>query len=60
MPNIPYIKEILIGCIGLNVAFLFLGMAPDDYQLVTLAVLSGGSCILGVRLRNKMEQGEEP
>jgi hypothetical protein len=58
MANIPYIKEILIGCVGLNVAFFFLGAATDDYQLMTLAVLSGGSCALGVRLRNKMGKGE--
>jgi hypothetical protein len=58
MPNMPYVKEILIGCIGLNVAFFFLGAAMDDYQLMTLAVLSGGSCVLGIHLRKKMEKGE--
>ena len=54
----PYIKEILIGCVGLNAAFLIGGLALEDYQLVTLALLSGASCVLGIHLRNKMEKGE--
>jgi len=56
----PDLKQILIACVGINIVFLIGGLAMEDYQLVTLAVLSGGSCILGVRLRNKMGQGEEP
>jgi hypothetical protein len=54
----PDLKQILIACVGINIVFLIGGLAMEDYQLVTLAVLSGGSCVLGVRLRNKMEKGE--
>ena len=54
----PDLKQILIACVGINIVFLIGGLAMDDYQLMTLAVLSGGSCLLGIHLRNKMEKGE--
>ena len=56
--NFPYMKEVLIGCIGLNVAFFFLGAALGDPRLMGLAMLSGASCGLGIIVRNKMEKGE--
>lgn len=52
-------KQVLIACVGINIALLAGGLALEDYQLVTLAVLSGASCLLGIRVRRQMEEEEE-
>ena len=55
----PDMKQILIACVGINIAFLVGGLALEDYQLVTLAVLSGASCLLGIRVRRQIEEEKE-
>jgi hypothetical protein len=53
------LKQILIGCVGINIAFLIGGLAMEDYQLVTLAVLSGASCLMGIRVKKQIEEEKE-
>jgi len=57
--KLPDMKQVLIACVGINIALLAGGLALEDYQLVTLAVLSGASCLLGIRVRRQMEEEEE-
>ena len=55
----PDMKQILIACVGINIAFLVGGLALEDYQLVTLAVLSGASCLMGIRVKTQIEEEKE-
>jgi len=57
--KLPDMKQVLIACVGINIALLAGGLALEDYQLVTLAVLSGASCLLGIHVRRQMEEEEE-
>jgi len=59
MINLPNMKQVLIACVGINVALLAGGLALEDYQLVTLAVLSGASCLLGIRVRRQIDEEQE-
>ena len=59
MINLPNMKQVLIACFGINVALLAGGLALEDYQLVTLAVLSGASCLLGIRVRRQIDEEQE-
>ena len=52
-------KQVLIACVGINIALLAGGLALEDYQLVTLAVLSGASCLLGIRVRRQIGEEQE-
>ena len=57
--KMPDMKQILIACVGINIAFLVGGLALEDYQLVTLAVLSGASCLMGIRVKKQIEEEKE-
>ena len=46
--KIPYMKEMLFTCIGLNASFFFLSMAMDNENGMWLAVASGSMCVLGL------------
>jgi len=46
--KIPYMKELLFTCVGLNTAFFFLSMAMDDTHGMWLATASGAMCALGL------------
>jgi len=46
--KIPYMKELLFTCVGLNTAFFFLSVAIDNSQGMWLATASGAMCVLGL------------
>ena len=46
--KIPYMKELLFACIGLNASFFFLSMAMDNENGMWLATASGAMCVLGL------------
>ena len=44
----PYMKELLFTCVGLNTAFFFLSIAMDNSHSMWLALASGAMCALGL------------
>ena len=57
MFKIPYMKEMLICGIALNVMLLLMGIAFEHTDSVVLAVCSGAMCALGLKLE-KMNPDE--
>ena len=54
--RIPYMKELLFTCIGLNASFFFLSMAMDNENGMWLAVASGTMCVLGLLANEKASE----
>jgi hypothetical protein len=46
--KIPYMKEIMFTCIGLNIAYFFLSTIMDNENGMWLATASGAMCALGL------------
>jgi len=46
--KIPYMKEILLVCIGLNISFFFSSLALDNSPGVMLSLASGAMCAFGL------------
>jgi len=46
--KMPYMKELLFTCVGLNTAFFFLSIAMDNSHSMWLALASGAMCALGL------------
>jgi len=51
--KIPYMKELLFICVGLNAAFFFLSFAMDNPNGMWLATASGAMCVLGLITNEK-------
>ena len=54
MIKIPYMKEILIAGIAMNVLLLLMGIALEDTDSIVLAVASGIMCGLGLKLEKTL------
>ena len=54
--RIPYMKEMLFTCIGLNASFFFLSMAMDNENGMWLALASGSMCVLGLIANTKARE----
>ena len=54
MIKIPYMKEILIAGIAMNVLLLLMGIALEDTDSIVLAVASGVMCGLGLKLEKML------
>lgn len=50
MFKIPYMKEMLICGVALNVMLLLMGIAFEHTDSVVLAICSGAMCALGLKL----------
>ena len=50
MFKIPYMKELLIGAIAMNVLLLMMGIAFEHTDTIVLAICSGAMCGLGLKL----------
>ncbi len=57
MFKIPYMKEMLIAGITMNVLMLLMGLALESTDTIVLAVCSGAMCGLGLKLE-KMHSDE--
>ena len=54
--KIPYMKELLFTCVGLNTAFFFLSAAMDNPHGMWLATASGAMCVLGLIANEKARE----
>jgi len=48
MKKIPYIREILLVSLGLNISFFFLSLATNNSTSMLLALASGAMCGWGL------------
>ena len=49
MLKIPYIREILIVGVALNIFLLTTGIALEDVDTIVLAIASGAMCGVGLK-----------
>ena len=54
--KIPYMRELLFACIGLNTSFVFLYIAMDEPSGMWLAIASGCMCALGLVFNEKVNE----
>ena len=54
--KIPYMKEIMFTCIGLNIAYFFLSTIMDNENGMWLALASGSMCVLGLIANEKARE----
>ena len=54
MFKIPYMKEMLIAGITMNVLLLMMGLALESTDTIVLAVCSGVMCGLGLKLEKTL------
>ena len=50
MNKIPYMREMLIAGIAMNILLLLIGIALEDQDSIVLSVASGVMCGLGLKL----------
>lgn len=50
MNKIPYMREMLIAGIAMNILLLLMGIALEDQDSIVLSVASGVMCGLGLKL----------
>jgi hypothetical protein len=47
--KIPYLKEILLVGVAMNVFLLLTGIALEDVDTIVLAIASGAMCSVGLK-----------
>ena len=57
MFKVPYMKELLIGAIAMNILLLLMAVSFEQPDMAVLAVCSGAMCALGLKLE-KTDSGE--
>lgn len=50
MFKVPFMKELLVGGIAMNVLLFLMGLSLEQTDMVVLAVCSGAMCALGLKL----------
>ena len=57
--KIPYIKEILLVCIGLNISHFTLSVAMENASGMWLAIACTALCGFGLWFKSREEEKEE-
>lgn len=57
MFKIPYIREMLIGAIAMNILLLIMAISFEHTDMAVLSVCSGTMCVLGLKLEKTNSDG---
>ena len=57
--KIPYVKEALLICVGLNLSFFILSMVMNNSSGAWLALASGVMCVFGLWFRSTQEGDDD-
>ena len=54
--KVPYMREILLICIGLNKSFFFSSISMENSTGMWLALASGCMCVFGLGFNEKSDE----
>jgi|TARA_Y100000310_G_C20526528_1_gene736335 hypothetical protein len=57
--KVPYMREILFICIGLNTSFFFSSISMENSTGMWLALASGSMCVLGLVFNEKLNRDDK-